>query len=109
MWDIDSGLTVVRLLQQDIRKFGYHVAVGGGVVNKGFSNKDLDLYFLPMNGLGRGKPSDPMRLHAYLEKLWGPSQPLGSYEYGEKDMQPVYGIAVKFFWNKQKRIDCFIA
>lgn len=108
MWDLDAGLLVVRMLQQDVRAYGYHVAIGGGVVDNGVSNKDLDLYFLPMGGFNdRRWRKDPEGLIRYLENLWGLSASLSNDEYGEQK-EMIYKKAVKFFRNKQERIDCFI-
>lgn len=76
MWTLSEGLEVVRGIQQPIRAYGYHVAIGGGVVNKGQSDKDLDLYFLPMNGAST-PPADALALRAYLVTEFGTEYPLG--------------------------------
>jgi hypothetical protein len=110
MWDIDAGLLLVRTIQQDIRKFGFHVAIGGGVVNNGFSEKDLDLYFLPMGGFTANwrRTSNPGELLKYLENLWGLTQAIGNDNYGDREPLSAYRKAAKFYRNKQERIDCFI-
>lgn len=81
-WTLDDGLSLVRGLQQEMRKFGYHLALGGGVLNHGRSKKDIDLYFLPMDN------SDPdpnaTALEAYLTKLWGQPEDLWK-DYGEQE------------------------
>lgn len=48
MWTLEEGLKYVRAWQQDAEFLGYHIAIGGGVLNNGSSLKDLDLYFLPL-------------------------------------------------------------
>lgn len=108
MWDIDSGLLVVRMIQQDVRQYGYHVTIGGGVVNNGFSNKDLDLYFLPMGGFNPNDRRNPNGLIEYLEGLWGSSQSLGKGDAHYSKVTGAYRRTCKFFRNKQERIDCFI-
>lgn len=79
-WLLDDGLRLVRAIQQDCRAFGYHVAMGGSVLNTGRSEKDVDLYFLPLEN---GKPREDGKLVDYLVQLWGGNfEQIGS-EYGE--------------------------
>lgn len=66
-WRLDEALELIRALQSDVRKFGYHLCLGGGVLNTGKSDKDLDLYFLSLDNQG---PSDPDALIAHLENIW---------------------------------------
>lgn len=68
MWTLDEALNLIRALQPSTRKFNYHLCLGGGVLNKGGSQKDLDLYFLP---LGTSSEKDADDLQGYLESLWG--------------------------------------
>lgn len=76
-WHLEQGIYTVRALQPVIREYGYHVAIGGSLVNKGYSEKDLDLYFLPMGGLKEHEPSEPDKLLAYLVSIWGEARPIG--------------------------------
>lgn len=48
VWKLKDGLALVRKLQPETRQFGYHLTLGGGVLNTGKSRKDLDLFFLPL-------------------------------------------------------------
>ena len=48
-WTFEGAKPLIKILQAELRDIGYHVALGGGVLNKGVSKKDLDLYVLPMN------------------------------------------------------------
>jgi hypothetical protein len=48
MWGLSDALEVVRALQPKAHSVDYHIALAGGVLNKGTSTKDLDLVFLPM-------------------------------------------------------------
>lgn len=107
VWTIEVALGLIRALQPECRAYGYHLALGGGVLNKGESEKDLDLYFLPMNPFNADETdasSDPEGLIAYLEKLWGPSTPITG-DYGDKTC---YKKAVKFIRGKVERIDVFV-
>lgn len=73
-WSLKSGLELVRLLQPDTRKFNYHLTLGGGVLNKGLSKKDIDLFFLPMDN---GVPPEPDKLLDWLASMWGDGEKLG--------------------------------
>ena len=47
IWVLGEAIDLVRLLQDDCMKRGYYVAIAGGVLNKGYSNNDLDLVVVP--------------------------------------------------------------
>lgn len=47
-WYLADAQLLVRRLQAIAWPLGYHVALGGGVLNHGYSDKDLDLYILPI-------------------------------------------------------------
>jgi hypothetical protein len=68
---LNTALRLIRETQATAGSFGYHICLGGGVLNRGFSEKDLDLYFLPLIE----QPQDPTRLLESLEIGWGPSDP----------------------------------
>jgi hypothetical protein len=109
-WDLVHGLYVIRAIQPQIRKYGFHVALAGGVLNKGESDKDLDLVFLPMGGFDRSKDvCDGDALLIYLSELWGQAQPLGADpDYNDVAENSLYLHAVKFQTVFGQRIDCFI-
>jgi hypothetical protein len=48
-WSLSEALELVREIQPQIKRYGYHVALGGGVLNNGYSEKDADLYFLSLD------------------------------------------------------------
>lgn len=77
-WTIEEGLTLIRGLQPQAKTFGYHIALGGGVLNKGVSEKDLDLYFLPMDN-SKDYPIRQDQLVTFLNEVWGYGVPLGDY------------------------------
>lgn len=68
-WTLKEALDLIRALQVDVGVFGYHLCLGGGVLNRGHSNKDLDLYFLPLDRADLPPQSD--KLMTWLEVLWG--------------------------------------
>jgi hypothetical protein len=105
MWTLAEGVEVVRRIQPLTRDFNYRLVIGGGVVNVGFSRKDLDLFFLP---LCNSAENDSAGMLCGLEFLWGKSEPLGGD--GEYADDPRY-TKVKFTLGAgphAKRIDAFI-
>lgn len=106
MWNLEQGLMVVRMLQPTTRNYGFHLAIGGGVVNKGRSDKDLDLYFLPLDD---EDTADTDGLLGWLEGTFGASEPIGNAEYGNARTSN-YKHKVKFTdVLGDKRIDVFIS
>lgn len=51
VWTLDDALTVCRWLEEALAPAGYHVALGGGVLLRGYSHKDLDVLIYPRNVL----------------------------------------------------------
>lgn len=100
-WILEDALKLIRELQPEMRQFGYHLTLGGGVLNRGSSKKDLDLFFLPMNPVnGNGR-----QLKEYLDTKWGPGKPLGvADKYPD---EPGFAYKLKYFLNGD-RIDVFI-
>ena len=103
MWTLEQGIDLVRSVQSYSRNHKYHVALGGGVVNKGFSDKDVDVYFLPCSNTKPDQKSSD-KIKEMLELLWGASKPIMGPEYPGDDN---YRHKVKFVFEG-KRIDAFI-
>lgn len=101
-WVLDDALSLIRALQPQIRKYGYHLCLGGGVLNKGRSEKDLDLYFLPMGQ--QRNPLEPIKLLEWLEGMWGMYEQIGGGGYPE---EIPYMHRVTFKYGEQ-RIDVFV-
>jgi hypothetical protein len=49
MWYLEEAIGLVRELQTKALQKGYHLALGGGVLNRGWSRKDLDIVALKMD------------------------------------------------------------
>ncbi len=103
VWTLETALTTVRAIQPMLKVLGYHVALAGGTLNRGFSEKDLDLVFLPLTN---DKAPDVAPLMTFLAATFGqPSLDEGSHSpnpytpYREQWVFPYAG----------KRIDVFIA
>jgi hypothetical protein len=80
MWELKDGLDLVRAIQSRTREFGYHVALGGGVLNRGGSDKDIDLYFHPM--CNPDLKEDSAGLMNFLMSIWGKAEDIDK-DYGE--------------------------
>src|SRR3990167_445607 len=102
-WTLEDALDMIRALQPQTRQFHFHLCLGGGVMNNGHSEKDLDLYFLPLN-YNEGKPDIP-GLVKWLETVWGPSENIGGGDYPETEAP--YIRRRKFRYGEQ-RIDVFV-
>jgi hypothetical protein len=102
VWQIDEALDLVRLLQPLTRQFNYHLALGGSVLNRGRSDKDLDIYFLPLDN---GDEVQPRELENWLGEVYGPAKRLSGEAY--KDDPSAYRSKVQLT-HCGKRIDAFI-
>ena len=105
-WTLAEALALIRVLQPDIRRFNYHLCLGGGVLNKGWSAHDLDLYFMPMGA--PGKPINPTGLEKWLTELWGNPAPIGDPQYEDDEDEGLYVRKLKYDYCGL-RIDVFIA
>lgn len=102
-WTLDTARVLIMALQHHTRSYGYHLALGGGVLNKGESEKDLDLYFLPLDN--SGNPPQSQELTEWLETMWGKGVNISSDEYGHTNS---YYRVKKKFLTPMGRIDVFI-
>ena len=48
-WTFHTASYKIKECQELSRKFNFHLCLGGSVLNKGKSSKDLDLYILPLS------------------------------------------------------------
>lgn len=46
-WTLDEALVLCRRIQEAVVTTGYHVALGGGVLLRGYSHKDVDVFLYP--------------------------------------------------------------
>lgn len=99
MWTLEEAVALVRQIQPTLHASRWHVALGGGVLNKGTSQKDLDLYFFPFD-------SNVRPVFGYLTFLWGNASPLSRLE--NEYPKNAHFDSMKFF-PEGKRIDVFIA
>ena len=50
-WDLVRAVLYIRGLQRKAHQFGYNLTLGGGVLNNGHSDHDLDIVAIPRNGI----------------------------------------------------------
>ena len=103
MWTMIDALPLIRALQPETRRFNYHLALGGGVLNTGKSDKDLDLYFLPM----LPQQPEPEQLLTFLDSIWGPGKPFGGPRYSE-DLNKVYPYKRRYPYEGGRVIEVFV-
>jgi len=111
-WELDEALQVVRDLQPLVRDLDYHIALGGGVINKGYSDKDIDLYVLPVF---KGNTHDDIKVMALLSDYFSKKsgyvnvRPLfGSSAGNEDEGEHLYSHQSKFVMADTRRIDVFV-
>lgn len=46
-WTLEEAIPVLRAIEEAIIPLGYHCAIGGSVLHKGRSEKDLDVFVYP--------------------------------------------------------------
>lgn len=49
IWTLEQGLEILRNLEKNLKPLKYTSTLGGGVLFKGFSTKDLDIFIAPYN------------------------------------------------------------
>ena len=47
LWTLDEAIKLVRELEEVVKPVGYHCALGGSVLMRGESKKDLDIFVYP--------------------------------------------------------------
>ena len=108
MWTLEGAKQYISWFQKAARKYGYHLCLGGSVLNTGSSDKDLDLYFLP---LGNHTPTNPTKLVSFLEVAYGKLEPIGNNYPGTELPYAFKGKMIGYHHNPflpQQRIDVFI-
>lgn len=89
MWTLSKAQLLVVALQPKLHDMGWHVALGGGVLTKGESRHDLDLYVLPMNVEGREDAQDVLgELHSLLDAQGASDMFKGSTDGNGDDYDP---------------------
>lgn len=105
MWHLQEALQLIRNIQPNVRKFGYHICLGGSILNKGMSDNDLDLYFIPLEPDSDEPESNRLLLTDYLFTIFGAPEINEDYS----DEESVYSLkSIYAYGPNGKRIDAFI-
>lgn len=100
LWRLDEGAAFVRSLNAQLRPMGYHAGIVGGVINRGWSNKDLDVVIMRLRGEA---PPDFLRLNMLLGQELGRWNLCGSFPTVAHDPWEV-----RKFYYRGRRVDAFI-
>lgn len=95
VWYLSDAQTLVRELQEHIWPLGWHVTLGGGVLNHGYSDKDLDLYLLPR--YVKDHLHDVEKLKSLLLSWWEEAE--GGYDKRAPESVPAGQEAKAFAWT----------
>jgi hypothetical protein len=99
-WLLDDALNLFRMLQDRAKSYGYCLAIGGGVVNKGWSDNDLDI--VAHCHTEYEKVCDPNALLISLTGGTGGKQLLGWQRVGLKQAGP---IVISFFESYGREVE----
>lgn len=103
LWTLPRALALIRSLQPLAHAIGFHICLGGGVLNKGWSNKDLDLYFIPMDD---SRLTDPGSVFTILaERDVAVDSPIGGVSASSTSR---FRRKCRCVDGKNRRIDVFI-
>lgn len=101
IWYRAEADLLIRKLQEAVWPLNYHVALGGGVLNHGYSDGDLDIYLLPI--YTKEWTPDYLNIRSVVQDALGTTV---------EDMTHYYpGRAFKFEWiamPQGKRVDVFV-
>lgn len=66
---LEQGIAIAQIVETAIIPAGYHCALGGSVLHKGGSDKDLDIFLYPHNGNSLNPELLRVRLQTHGFKL----------------------------------------
>lgn len=109
MWDLESALKFIQKIQPSAKVVGFHVCLGGGVLNKGESNNDLDLYFLPLedesNHPDDKRRTDPVNIMEIMNRVTGNT---GTYQEDYDNLRTSYRAKMVYKYTLNSKIDIFV-
>lgn len=106
MWELVDGIRHIRRLQEILQPIGFHCALAGGVLLKGYSDKDLDIIIYPHE---KGKVSSDVAWKK-IQEILQPSIDKDKIFECDKDKNGDYprdGKDVKTITKDGKRYDFF--
>lgn len=96
IWTIEQGVDFIRKWEPEAAKLGFHLGIMGGVLMKGYSEKDLDVLVCP--------------LKTEFEHHFAKFKDLFGQDIEWKDTTPYHPGDTKRVWSAEidsKRIDFF--
>lgn len=66
-WTLENSVELIRILQPLAHQHGYHLALAGGILNRGYSDKDLDVVALPRSEMEQDWPEFQEHVEEVLE------------------------------------------
>lgn len=106
MWTLNDAILIVQELQPFAHELGYHITLGGGVLNKRESSKDLDLFVLRKNNVERVEAFQVIEAARSWFPGWAHRALRDSPDYGP---DADFHFKEAFMFSKGgKRIDLFV-
>jgi hypothetical protein len=97
VWVLPDAIELARLVEPKAAECGWHVALGGGVLMRGASDKDVDLILYPHKTADKSR-KDPFDFVTYrLREVAGfePADPEFRDHSEYNDTKPVFSVTFK--------------
>lgn len=106
MWTFEGAKSCINWFQTAAKNCGYHLCLGGSVLNYGSSQKDIDFYFLPLGGKTKVNPKE---LILFIESAATSKLESIGNNYPGSELPYAYKGKITANWNLfLQRIDVFI-
>ena len=103
-WTLEEALPLIREIEPLVRELNYHTCLGGGVLHQTGPRKDLDLFFIPLNG----HDSNPWSIVQLLGEVLG-SHPISIRDSPDYHREAMYHFSeMRWVEYMGKRIEVFI-
>lgn len=99
MWEMWDAINLLRQWQPVAHAYDLHLALGGGVLNNGYSDKDLDIVVMGMNN-GKRPRFDDFCGELKLVPIWVSTDYPESGENGRR--------LYKAYLEGYRRVDLFV-
>lgn len=86
MWTLESALPVCRQIEDIVSRFNAHCALGGSVLHKGTSDKDLDIFIYSHSVKNKYNTQEIISRLILIGFIFHPKTKTKEKEY-EKDVQ----------------------
>lgn len=112
MWNLQEALELIRKLQPKLYSIGFHVCLGGGILNYGKSPNDLDLYIIPLEDESH-HPDDKRLVYSkdfYTTLLNFLINEFGEPHFNEdyENLRTTFKYKQFYLLNDKEKIDIFI-